>query len=53
MIEIISMPELPEVETTKLGLEPLIVNQTVERVYLHRANFTIHDQCFNVLLLLA
>ncbi|CAB5495029.1 Formamidopyrimidine-DNA glycosylase (EC [Bathymodiolus thermophilus thioautotrophic gill symbiont] len=32
------MPELPEVETTKLGLEPLIVNQTVERAYLHRAN---------------
>jgi formamidopyrimidine-DNA glycosylase len=28
------MPELPEVETTKLGLEPLIVNQTVERAYL-------------------
>ncbi|SMN11402.1 Formamidopyrimidine-DNA glycosylase [uncultured Candidatus Thioglobus sp.] len=32
------MPELPEVETTKLGLEPLIVKQTVERVQLHRAN---------------
>ncbi len=32
------MPELPEVEITKLGLEPLIVNQTIECVYLHRAN---------------
>lgn len=32
------MPELPEVETTKLGLEALIVNQVVECVYLHRAN---------------
>ncbi len=32
------MPELPEVETTKRGLEPLIVNQTVERVLLHRDN---------------
>ncbi len=32
------MPELPEVETIKLGLEVLIVNQVVERIYLHRAN---------------
>ena len=30
------MPELPEVETTKRGLEPLIVNQTVEQVILRR-----------------
>ena len=32
------MPELPEVETTKLGLEPLIVNQVVEHVRLYRDN---------------
>ncbi len=32
------MPELPEVETTKLGLEKLIVNRTVQCVYLHRDN---------------
>lgn len=32
------MPELPEVETTKRGLTPLIVNQTVECVSLYRAN---------------
>ena len=32
------MPELPEVETTKRGLEPLIVNQTISRVVLHREN---------------
>ena len=32
------MPELPEVETTKRGLEPLIVNQVVERAILYRAN---------------
>ncbi len=32
------MPELPEVETTKRGLSPLIINQTVSKVALHRAN---------------
>jgi len=32
------MPELPEVETTKRGLEPLIVNQVVERALLYRDN---------------
>jgi len=32
------MPELPEVETTKRGLEPLIVNQVVECAILYRAN---------------
>jgi formamidopyrimidine-DNA glycosylase len=32
------MPELPEVETTMRGLVPLIVNQVVERVILHREN---------------
>ena len=30
------MPELPEVETTRRGLEPLIVNQVVDQVILHR-----------------
>jgi|JYMV01.1.fsa_nt_gi formamidopyrimidine-DNA glycosylase len=30
------MPELPEVETTKRGLEPLIVNQTIAEVGIHR-----------------
>ena len=32
------MPELPEVETTKLGLTPLIVNQVVQRAHLYRDN---------------
>ncbi|BAS67645.1 bifunctional DNA-formamidopyrimidine glycosylase/DNA-(apurinic or apyrimidinic site) lyase [Bathymodiolus septemdierum thioautotrophic gill symbiont] len=32
------MPELPEVETTKRGLGPLIVNETVEKVHLYRDN---------------
>ena len=32
------MPELPEVETTKRGLEPLIVNQVVKRAILYRDN---------------
>ncbi|AYQ57265.1 Formamidopyrimidine-DNA glycosylase (EC [Bathymodiolus thermophilus thioautotrophic gill symbiont] len=32
------MPELPEVETTKRGLEPLIVNQRIEQVHLYRDN---------------
>ena len=32
------MPELPEVETTKRGLAPLIVNQIVGNAILHRAN---------------
>jgi formamidopyrimidine-DNA glycosylase len=30
------MPELPEIETTRLGLLPLIKGQTVERLVLHR-----------------
>lgn len=30
------MPELPEVETAKRGLEPLIVNQTVGDILIHR-----------------
>ncbi|ABL02109.1 DNA-(apurinic or apyrimidinic site) lyase [Candidatus Ruthia magnifica str. Cm (Calyptogena magnifica)] len=32
------MPELPEVEITKRGLVPLIINQEVSRVILHREN---------------
>jgi formamidopyrimidine-DNA glycosylase len=32
------MPELPEVETTKRGLDPLIVSQVVERAILYRDN---------------
>lgn len=32
------MPELPEVETTKRGLAPLIVNQVVKKAILHRDN---------------
>jgi len=32
------MPELPEVETTKRGLTPLIVNQVVECATLYRGN---------------
>ncbi len=32
------MPELPEVETTKRGLQPLIVSQVVERAKLYRDN---------------
>lgn len=32
------MPELPEVETTKRGLQSLIVNQVVAHVYLYRSN---------------
>ncbi|MDC9714860.1 MAG: bifunctional DNA-formamidopyrimidine glycosylase/DNA-(apurinic or apyrimidinic site) lyase [Gammaproteobacteria bacterium] len=53
------MPELPEVETTKLGLEPLIINQIVERVMLHRDNLrweipkhlptTLANQAVNVI----
>jgi formamidopyrimidine-DNA glycosylase len=51
------MPELPEVETTKRGLEPLIVNQVVERAVLYRGNLrwempkhlvtTLTNQCIN------
>ena len=51
------MPELPEVETTKRGLEPLIVNQVVERAILYRDNLrwempkhlvtTLTNQCIN------
>lgn len=29
------MPELPEVETTRRGIEPLIANKTIERVLVH------------------
>lgn len=29
------MPELPEVETTRRGIEPLVVNKTVARVVIH------------------
>lgn len=32
------MPELPEVETTRAGLAPLITNQVVNQVILHRAD---------------
>ena len=32
------MPELPEVETTKLGLAPLIIHQSITQVILHRSN---------------
>ena len=32
------MPELPEVETTKRGLTPLIVNQVVQHAHLYRDN---------------
>lgn len=32
------MPELPEVETTKRGLAPLITNQVVSQAVLHRDN---------------
>ncbi|SFV87172.1 Formamidopyrimidine-DNA glycosylase [hydrothermal vent metagenome] len=32
------MPELPEVETTKRGLAPLIIKQTVEKAHLYRKN---------------
>ncbi|WXU00663.1 MAG: Formamidopyrimidine-DNA glycosylase [Catillopecten margaritatus gill symbiont] len=32
------MPELPEVETTKRGLEPLIVDQIAEKAILYRDN---------------
>ena len=31
------MPELPEVETTRRGIEPLIVGRTVARVLIHNA----------------
>jgi formamidopyrimidine-DNA glycosylase len=32
------MPELPEVETTVRGLEPVLKGQTIQRVTLHRAD---------------
>lgn len=32
------MPELPEVETTVRGLEPVLAGQVIERVTLHRAD---------------
>lgn len=51
------MPELPEVETTKRGLVPLIVNQVVKRAILYRDNLrwdipkhlptTLENQCIN------
>jgi formamidopyrimidine-DNA glycosylase len=31
------MPELPEVETTVRGLEPVLQDAVIERVILHRA----------------
>ncbi len=31
------MPELPEVETTRRGIEPLVVNKMVDRVVIHNA----------------
>ena len=30
------MPELPEVETTKRGLEPLIVNRKITSVHIYK-----------------
>lgn len=32
------MPELPEVETTRRGIEPLIANKIVERVLIHNSS---------------
>ncbi len=32
------MPELPEVETTRRGIEPLVVNKGVDRVLIHNAS---------------
>ncbi len=32
------MPELPEVETTKRGVEPHILNKTIEHLAIHNAN---------------
>jgi formamidopyrimidine-DNA glycosylase len=32
------MPELPEVETTRRGIEPLVAGRTVERVQVHNAD---------------
>lgn len=32
------MPELPEVETTRRGIEPLVINKPVERVLIHNAS---------------
>lgn len=32
------MPELPEVETTRRGIEPLVLNKLVERVLIHNAS---------------
>lgn len=32
------MPELPEVETTRRGIEPLVVDKVVERVLIHNAS---------------
>lgn len=31
------MPELPEVETTRRGLEPLLKNQIIKRIHIHRS----------------
>ena len=36
------MPELPEVETVKRGLEEFIINETIRKVYLSELN--IQDQ---------
>lgn len=32
------MPELPEVETTRRGIEPLVANKVVERVFIHNGS---------------
>lgn len=33
------MPELPEVETTRLGIEPHIINQKLHRLLLENAAY--------------
>lgn len=32
------MPELPEVETTRRGIEPLVINKVVDQVLIHKAS---------------
>ncbi len=45
------MPELPEVETTRRGIEPLVVNKTVARVVVHNAalRWPVPDELFELL----
>ena len=31
------MPELPEVETTRRGIEPLVIHKVIDRVLVHNA----------------